>query len=89
MGTLTVIASTISGNQANNGGGIYTGVSTEITASTISGNRANDGGGMVVVNSTAVLRSSTIVKNTAGDLYDVDGLQVKATNGAVSKASIL
>jgi hypothetical protein len=66
-GTVTVTnSSTISGNRAQYGGGLYSsdGVLT-ITGSTITGNKAGSGGGVHTYNGTLTITNSTISNNTA------------------------
>jgi uncharacterized repeat protein (TIGR01451 family) len=64
-GTLSVIASEISGNSAPNGGAIHAFVSTvTISRSTISSNAATVGTGGVFTKGTVVVRSSTITRNS-------------------------
>jgi hypothetical protein len=78
-GTLTIIASTISSNTADDdggGGGIYNceGI-IDITESTISGNTAYGGSG-IFNGGTLTITSSTISGNTAdegGGIYNQDG----------------
>jgi parallel beta-helix repeat protein/predicted outer membrane repeat protein len=73
FGALVVTNSTISGNTAYRGGGIYTGDNTTITGSTISGNAANaiggNGGGGIVTadgdSNTLTITNSTISGNSA------------------------
>jgi predicted outer membrane repeat protein len=86
-GTLTVVNSTISGNQANQGGGIYqlSGTMT-ISNSIIDGNTVSvpdgsgevaDGGGIYVKNATLTISNSTISnnssKNSGGGIYMHEG----------------
>lgn len=71
-GLLTISGSTISGNSADDGGGIYLGfqsgvVNNTITNSTIDGNAATGaGGGLSIFSSTVTLTNSTITDNDAG-----------------------
>lgn len=65
---VTIVASTISGNEAtNNGGGIHDARtslgSVEIVNSTISGNEAINNGGGLFINDTSVQTPSTTIKN--------------------------
>lgn len=72
-GTLTVTGSTVSGNSATRGGGVFSIINsnsdtekTTITNSTISGNEAfSNGGGVHNENGLTVIENSTITKNTA------------------------
>ena len=64
--SLTLEQTTVSGNQASNGGGIYTASPTTITNSTISGNTATaEGGGFYNESGTTTIVNSTIAFNTA------------------------
>ncbi|MBO7726349.1 MAG: right-handed parallel beta-helix repeat-containing protein, partial [Thermoguttaceae bacterium] len=63
-GTLTITNSTISGNTAICGGGIYNDSTLTITNSTISGNTASDAGG-ICNDGTLTITNSTISENTA------------------------
>jgi hypothetical protein len=78
LGTVTLIASTVSGNQASGGksgwgGGIYSNGITVAWYSSISGNTAQDGpayagfGGGVATQSGATFIASTVDNNTGGD----------------------
>jgi hypothetical protein len=72
--TLTVTNSTISGNSANQGGGILNSEVLTVSNSTISGNSANQGGGIFNVNSGPRSAYVTISNSTlSGNLSDVDG----------------
>ncbi len=70
QGTLTVLNSTVSGNQAWQGGGIYNdGGTASVLNSTVAGNTANspgmgNGGGIVNVG-TLALHNATVAGNTA------------------------
>lgn len=67
-GDLTISNSTIAGNSAMFGGGIFvdSGAVVQITGSTLSGNQATrDGGGLYVRNGSVTLINSTISGNTA------------------------
>ena len=59
-GTLTVSNSTISGNSAANGGGIYAAGSLTLRNSTISGNSATSGTGGGIYNSGALTNSASV-----------------------------
>ena len=67
-GTLTMVNSTLSGNSADNGGGIYneTPGSLTINYSTFSGNSANTGGGLNNPAGGAIVRNSIIANSVAG-----------------------
>ena len=75
-----VTDSTLSGNSAGDGGGIYTygGGTTDVSDSTLSGDRASSGGGVYNENfGTLTLADVTLSGNTAdagkgGGLYDPD-----------------
>jgi len=72
--TLTVTNCTISGNSANQGGGILNSDFLTVSKSTISGNSANQGGGIFNVNSSPRTAGVTISNSTlSGNLSDVDG----------------
>ncbi len=68
-GTLSITSSTLSGNTAANGGGVYSGASgkIEITDSSISGNTALYGaaGGIQNVNGNITVTSSVVDRNQA------------------------
>src|SRR5437016_10621221 len=69
-GTLTITASTLSGNSANsagrNGGGIFNASAATLTNVTVSGNSANSGGGGVFNSGgTATLLNVTLGENSA------------------------
>jgi hypothetical protein len=75
-GTLVVRNSTISANEGGSGGGILMEGSLTIENSTISTNKARfDGGGVWVTKSTAAIRNSTIVFNTADSDNNGNGTQ--------------
>ncbi|MGO9244562.1 MAG: choice-of-anchor Q domain-containing protein [Verrucomicrobiia bacterium] len=69
FGTLTVSASTLSGNAAANGGGIYSSNSLAVLTvsnSTISGNSASgQGGGILTTNGTLTVMACTLSGNSA------------------------
>jgi predicted outer membrane repeat protein len=72
--SLTVIDSTVSGNRAVNGGGIYSDGTTTIENSTISGNTATfRGGGISNADGRTNITSSTITKNSAPSLISSHG----------------
>jgi predicted outer membrane repeat protein len=62
---LVVNSSTLSGNSATNGGGIYTGGSVKVNNSTLSGNSAKYVGGFWNMAGTATLINSTVAQNSA------------------------
>jgi hypothetical protein len=74
-GTLTIVNSTIAGNEAagpgSSGGGVYaSGALVEIVNSTITGNRANGhffapGGGLALAGGTLTITNSTIADNVS------------------------
>jgi len=64
LGTLTITASTLSGNSADYGGGVGNEGTLTITASTLSGNSADYGGG-VGNEGTLTITDSTISGNSA------------------------
>jgi acetyltransferase-like isoleucine patch superfamily enzyme len=69
-GTLTLTHSTVSGNSASSGGGIYNFNSSTLTLthSTVSGNSASFyGGGVFNASSTVILSSSTVSNNSASN----------------------
>jgi len=72
-GTVTITGSTVSGNTAANGGGVYTGDNITLTNSTVSGNTAsNIGGGLNSNGGSIYITGGTISGNTAangGGLY--------------------
>lgn len=72
-GSLTVIRSTVSGNDARRAGGIHNFNSMTITNSTISGNTADLFSGGITTTNTASLNHVTITANS---------LRVEGTNGA-------
>jgi hypothetical protein len=67
-GALTLVSSTVSGNTAESGGGIFqSGATLMLTNSTVSGNAANQGGGIYNDGSGPVtLTNSTVSGNSAG-----------------------
>jgi CSLREA domain-containing protein len=72
-GNLAVIDSTVSGNRAAEGGGIFSYGTTTIENSTISGNEAGRGGGIYNDNGRTTITSSTITNNYASSLYQSSG----------------
>ncbi|MGI8691106.1 MAG: choice-of-anchor Q domain-containing protein, partial [Thermomicrobiales bacterium] len=66
-GTLTVTSSTLSGNSAQFGGGIYNaGGTLTVTNSTLSANSTSGGGGGILNNGTLTVTNSTLAGNSAG-----------------------
>ena len=67
-GTLTLVSTTVSGNTADSGGGIFqSGATLMLTNSTVSGNTASEGGGIYNDGSgPATLTNSTVSENSAG-----------------------
>ena len=64
-GTLALVESTVSGNGANYGAGIYNSGTVTLTRSTLSGNGASDFGGGLYNAGTATLTNSTVSGNGA------------------------
>ena len=89
---VTIINTTISGNSADGGGGIYTGGgklpgNLTVINSTISGNFASsDGGGIASFFSGLTIVNSTISGNTVGDPDYGDGGGIAAGSGVVPPA---
>ncbi|MDO4571324.1 MAG: choice-of-anchor Q domain-containing protein, partial [Planctomycetia bacterium] len=86
--TLTVTNSTIAGNSASDGGGIYSYGTLTVTNSTISGNKASDyGGGIYNSSGTLTVTNSTISGNSAswdgGGIYNRYGT-LTVTNSTIS-----
>jgi hypothetical protein len=85
LGTLTILSSTISGNNSSDDGAVYIAQSSGtvlISNSTISGNVASDrGGGLFNRGSDTNVEFSTIVNNTAGSTI---GSGVYSQEGNVS-----
>jgi filamentous hemagglutinin family protein len=84
---VTITSSTVSGNAAQNGGGIFSNGVVTLTNSTVSGNTAtNDGGGiysfggMTLTNSTV---SGNTATNSSGGIFGSGGA-VTLTNSTVS-----
>jgi hypothetical protein len=78
-GTVTISNSTISGNSAADGGGIFNYGTVMISNSTISGNSASFSSGGLYSSGTALISNSTIIGNTAsssggGVTCDVGGV---------------
>ena len=70
--TLTLIDSTITGNTASVGGGIFNGSGTVRidAASRVTGNTARDGGGIYYFEGTVILASDQVVTNNCPDNCD-------------------
>ncbi|WP_430014925.1 Calx-beta domain-containing protein [Microcystis protocystis FBCC-A270] len=86
-GTLTITNSTITGNTAHTGGGIYNAHGKlTLTNSTISGNTAGWGGGGIFSDGTLTITNSTISGNTAngggGGIFNIGTLTI--TNSTIS-----
>jgi hypothetical protein len=98
VGLITVDSSTVSGNRAGTaaneatGGGIslINNLTTlEMTNSTVANNRASlNGGGISAFDATAVLKSDTIVRNTADFDDDNQGIGGGLLVGAISNATV-
>lgn len=90
--TLTITRSTISGNQADSGGGIYNASTMTIRESTLSGNEANNFGGGIanfsgtldVVNSTISGNIVSETSNGGGAIYMRDSAQVRLWNSTIA-----
>jgi len=65
LGTLTLTAATVSGNNAGNGGGIYNSGTLTLTDSTVSGNGTVGYGGGIDNFGTLTITNSTLYGNTA------------------------
>ncbi len=78
-GVVTVTDSTISGNWASSGGGIYSTVPLQVTGSTIANNSANLGGGAFVGQGA---NGSEIVNSTLHGNSSTHGGGLYVTNGA-------
>ena len=65
LGTLLIAESTISGNSARYGGGLYAGRDTTVVNSTISGNTANLTGGGIQLQGVLTMVNSTVSGNRA------------------------
>ena len=64
-GTFTMYGGTISGNKANNGGGVYVNGGTfTMNGGEISGNKCNSGGGVYVNEGTFIMNGGKITGNT-------------------------
>ena len=90
LGFLIITGSTISGNAASFGGGIYTFGSLRVTNSTFSGNSATVGGGIQHQSTTMLVSSSTFVDNSAsegGGIWNSGFVGLKGTLLANSPSS--
>jgi hypothetical protein len=91
-GTATVANSTISGNSAGSGGGVYvaSGATLTLVGSTISGNTGTTAGGIYNAGGTVTVTNSTISNNTGtsavGGLYNSAG-SATLNNATVAKNS--
>ena len=65
-GTLTLTNSTVSGNEAQSVGGIFSSSAVTLTNSTVSGNEAGTFGGGIFSSSAVTLTNSTVSGNEAG-----------------------
>ena len=65
LGTLLIAESTISGNSARYGGGLYAGRDTTVVNSTVSGNSANLTGGGIQLQGVLTMSNSTVSGNHA------------------------
>ena len=77
--TLTITNSTLSGNNARVGGGIYNLGTLTITNSTFSSNSAHDGGGIYDDSAALTITNSTFSGNSA-----VDGIGSTGSGGGIS-----
>lgn len=88
-GRLNLIQSTVSGNEAASGAGLYSETSTGVSLSTISGNKATeDGGGIYNEEPELELTQSTVSSNTAeygGGIYN--DAPLGATNSTIANNS--
>lgn len=81
--TMTITNSTISGNHAADGGGIFNAGMATLTHCTISGNQADSNGGGMFNSGTATITSSTISNNSAGSASGGGGI-CNASGGTVN-----
>jgi hypothetical protein len=65
---ITITESTISGNQASYGGGLYVGGTVSMTNVTVSGNRATEGGALWAASRSVQLINCTFSNNTSGGI---------------------
>ncbi len=95
-GTVNIVASTLSGNDANSHGGGVAALagSIHVTSSTISGNSSNGfGGGIYSVDATVSLINSTVTLNQAGlqgggvGLIDDDGGETLTIENSIVAAN--
>jgi hypothetical protein len=89
-GTFTMTGGTVSGNKANNGGGVHVtgGGAFTMTGGTISGNTAsNDGGGASVDHGTFTMYGGNITGNTV-TVYSAGGLALNAGTFTIYGGSI-
>ena len=89
QGHLVLERSTVSGNTAEHGGGVWSGSSgtLTLTSSTVSGNTADYGGGIFHTGATLMLTNSTVSGNTAidgGGIFDDGSGPATLTNSTVS-----
>ncbi len=84
---LTLTGSTVNGNTANNGGGIYSAGAGVIINSTLSGNTASGvGGGLIISEGTTILMNDTISANQG---YLDAGVSVNSSNTLRVKNSLI
>ncbi len=85
-GTLTVAASSFSGNSAGNsgGGGIYSSGALTVMASTFSGNTSGGGGGIWNNLATVTVTASTFSGNSARELFAGYGGGIENYQGTVT-----
>ena len=89
QGHLVLSGSTVTGNAANEGGGIanFGAATLTLMSSTVSGNTADRGGGFLHSGAALVLTNSTVSANTAsegGGIYHDGSGPVTLTNSTVS-----
>ncbi|WP_190315902.1 DUF4347 domain-containing protein [Pseudanabaena sp. UWO310] len=84
-GAVTLTNSTVSGNRANIGGGIYSNGAVTLTNSTVSGNTSDFNGGGIYGDGAVTLTNSTLSGNTASTGGGISGNgAVMLTNSTVS-----
>ncbi len=86
-GTLTINSSTLSGNSASEGGGIYNGGTLTINSSTVRADTSEYGGGIFNDNGTLTINSSTVSGNSASQYGGgiVNGGTMTISSSTVSK----
>lgn len=88
LGTLTIQNSTISGNSALSGGGIYNSGQLTILNSTLSGNRGTEKGGGIYNYGSATIINNTIADNSAssgGGIYNNSSRTLNLKNSIVTR----